>query len=54
MNEEQKKNWKIFAIGLIMLGISIQAYIMWNEGQKTAVTNTIMREGINAIGRYNG
>ena len=49
--EEEKRNLKILGMLLILAGISINFYLLWEEGQKTAVTNTIVREGINAIGR---
>ena len=51
LSEEEKKNLKILGMLLILGGISIHFYLLWKEGQKTAVTNTILREGINALGR---
>jgi len=51
LSEEQEKNLKILGMLLIIGGISINFYLLWEEGQKTTVTNTIVREGMNALGR---
>ena len=49
LTEEEKRNWKILAIGLIMVGISIQAYIMWSEGQKTEVNRIITQTALSTM-----
>ena len=49
LSEENKKNLKILGMTLILTGISIQFYLLWNEGHKEVVTSSVMRQGISTL-----
>ena len=48
LTDEQKKNWQMFDMLLIGVGLSINFYLLYKNDDKT-VSSTIMRSGMNAI-----
>ena len=48
LTEEEKKNWKMFAMLLIGTGLAINLYLLW-QNDKKIVTSAVMRQGMNAM-----
>lgn len=51
MTDEQRKQLKLVAMGAIMLGLGINLYLLWNEGQETLATGSLIRPAMDMMVR---